>query len=78
MLVQRHRVRDFVVLDRVLSFLMQYSKVGEGEEQQLRVSPYTTASFARLLCHSLRFLKLDMSHFQQVGWDWGTQGKEAC
>ncbi|CAM9285124.1 unnamed protein product [Scytosiphon promiscuus] len=37
-------------------------KVLEGGQQQVRVSPYTPASFARLLSHSLRFLKLDKSH----------------
>eukprot|EP00903_Cladosiphon_okamuranus_P010856 g10255.t2 len=41
----------------------QISKVGR---HQLRVSPYTPASFARLLSHALRFLKLDNSHTRQV------------
>lgn len=46
--------------------LKQCPKVLEGGQQQLRVSPYTPASFARLLSHSLRFLKLGRSHTRTV------------
>ena len=45
----------------------QCTKVREGDDQQLRISPYTAASFARLICHSLRFLKLDRPHVLKVG-----------
>lgn len=45
---------------------MQCRTVGAGDEEPIRLSPYTAASFARLLSHSLRFLKLDSLHTNQV------------
>ena len=44
----------------------QCPQIGHGDERQVRSSPYTAASFARLLSHSLRFLKLDLTHALKV------------